>query len=183
MSECRKCGATVEAGNVLCSTCAGTPSPSGTSVTCSSCGAESASTATLCYNCGQNLRAPASPGSLPPGGSRARVSKAAQPAATLIQPPETDYVWEFVPFAPRLKAGIFNIENANAISAQLRSLVDDYQARGWEYVRMEQVDVTVAAGCLASLFGRSSSTVAYDIVVFRGRRAVSEDSVGGSQSA
>jgi hypothetical protein len=82
----------------------------------------------------------------------------------------TDYVWEFVPFVPRLKVGFFGVENADAISTQLRAIVEDYQSHGWEYVRLEQVEAMHAAGCLASLFGRSSVAVSYDLIVFRARR-------------
>jgi len=74
-----------------------------------------------------------------------------------------------VPFTPRLKAGLFSTQNASAISAQLQAIVVDYQSRGWEFVRLEQVEVVHAAGCLAALFGRHSNSVPYDIVVFRAR--------------
>ena len=84
------------------------------------------------------------------------------------------YVYEFVPFVPRLKAGVFGTQNAAAIGQQLKSIVDHYQARGWEYVQLEQVEVTHAAGCLASLFGRQNDSVAYDIIVFRVPREAAE---------
>ena len=81
-----------------------------------------------------------------------------------------DYAWEFVPFIPRLKRGAFGVENANAIAQQLHEVVDSYEADGWEYVRLEQVNVIHAAGCLAALLGNRDATASYDIVVFRAPR-------------
>jgi hypothetical protein len=79
----------------------------------------------------------------------------------------SDYVYKFVPFIPRLKVGVFGPENAGAISAQLEALVAQFAQAGWEYVRLEQVSVEHAAGCLASLFGAKNHSVDYDLVVFR----------------
>jgi hypothetical protein len=79
----------------------------------------------------------------------------------------SDYVYRFVPFIPRLKVGVFGPENAGAISAQLEALVAQFAQAGWEFVRLEQVSVVHAAGCLASLFGAKNHTVDYDLVVFR----------------
>jgi len=93
-----------------------------------------------------------------------------------------DDVWEFVPFVPRLKAGFFGVENADAISKQLRAIVEDYQSRGWEFVRLEQVEVLHTAGCLASLFGKSSIPVSYDLIVFRARRGTVKQSSTGKSS-
>lgn len=145
---------------------------SGSQITCPNCGAKSAESAALCYDCGGDLRA--APGSALPSAKAAEFTGTRPKTVERvpIEPPDTEYIWEFVPFAPRLKAGLFSVENAAAVSEQLKAVVSDYQSRGWEYVRMEQVDVTVAPGCLASLFGGSSSTVPYDIIVFRGKRAV-----------
>lgn len=83
-----------------------------------------------------------------------------------------NFVYKFVPFIPRLKVGVFGTQNAESISSQLGALVAGHIAQGWEYVRLEQVSVSHAAGCLASLFGRSDYTAAYDLVVFRAPASV-----------
>lgn len=85
-----------------------------------------------------------------------------------------EFTYRFVPFIPRLKLGVFGLQNAEAISTQLDELVEYYLSQGWEYVRLEQVSAVHAAGCLASLFGKTSHSMDYDLVVFRRSRALSE---------
>lgn len=68
-----------------------------------------------------------------------------------------------VPFRPRIKEG----EALKQVAAQLQELIQSNAANGWEYVRLEQITVSVNPGCLASAFGAKAYPVTYQVVVFR----------------
>jgi hypothetical protein len=81
---------------------------------------------------------------------------------------EGDYL--VVPFIGRMNTGFFSTENAGTVSRQLQSLINLHSEQGWEFHSMTKVDVEVAPGCLASLFGAKSSYITFDQVIFRRAR-------------
>lgn len=76
-----------------------------------------------------------------------------------------------VPFIGRINTGYFSTENAGTVSRQLQSLIDSHSQQGWEFHSIAKVDVEVAPGCLASLFGAKTSYITFDQVIFRRARA------------
>jgi hypothetical protein len=72
-----------------------------------------------------------------------------------------------VPFIGRMNTGFFSTENAGTVSRQLQSLINLHSEQGWVFHSMTKVDVEVAPGCLASLFGAKASYITFDQVLFR----------------
>ena len=75
-----------------------------------------------------------------------------------------------IPFIGKIKSGLFSSENAETVSRQLQSLINQYSQQGWEFHNIAKVDIEVNPGCLASLFGAKTSYVTFDQVVFRRAR-------------
>ncbi len=65
----------------------------------------------------------------------------------------------------------FAVQNAKGESPvaadRLEKLANDYAKQGWEFYRIDTVNVSVKRGCLAALMGRSADTAPYCIVTFR----------------
>ena len=76
-----------------------------------------------------------------------------------------------VPFIGRIKSGFFSNENAETVSRQLQSLINWYSQQGWELHSITKVGVEVTPGCLANLFGGTSSYITFDQIVFRRTRS------------
>lgn len=77
------------------------------------------------------------------------------------------YQYRVVPFVGQLKSGVFSVENAGKVSQQLQDLINQHAAGGWEFYRIDKVDIQVSAGCLAGLLGAKSGIISFDQVVFR----------------
>jgi hypothetical protein len=82
-----------------------------------------------------------------------------------IEAANGDYL--VIPFIGKIKSGFFSSENAETVSRQLQSLIDQHSRRGWEFHNIAKVDIEVAPGCLASLFGAKTSYITFDQVIFR----------------
>jgi hypothetical protein len=85
-------------------------------------------------------------------------------AVVQVTPSENQYL--VVPFVGHLKSGVFSVENAGKVSQQLQALIDQYTTRGWNFYRIDKVNIQITPGCLASLFGASVALVNFDQVVF-----------------
>ena len=72
-----------------------------------------------------------------------------------------------VPFVGQLKSGVFSVENAQNVTAQLQSVINQYGQQGWEFYRIDKVNVQIKPGCLAALFGASASYITFDQIIFR----------------
>lgn len=73
------------------------------------------------------------------------------------------YVYKVVPFQGQIKGS----GTAEAVSAQLASVINDVAAEGWELVTMADVGISVSPGCLGKLIGRESSYSRFDQLIFR----------------
>lgn len=72
--------------------------------------------------------------------------------------------YEVVPFV----AKIGSQEGVGAAAAQLKTLINEYSGKGWQYMRVESVEINQAgnAGCFG--FGATPGSVTrYDMVVFQ----------------
>jgi hypothetical protein len=72
-----------------------------------------------------------------------------------------------VPFVGQLKRGVMNVENAQKVSEQLQAVITRYVQQGWDFYRIDKVDIQVTPGCLASLLGARVSFITFDQVIFR----------------
>ncbi len=123
------------------------------SVVCANCGYENSSNRSTCKNCRQPLIV-----STPPE----RILEEDRSSA--------EYRYLVVPFVGKLRAGVFDLENANKVTEQLQNLINSYTVYGWDFYRIEKVNILVQPGCLASLFGVQASFLTFDQVIFRIRR-------------
>ncbi len=80
------------------------------------------------------------------------------------------YEYRVVPFVGMLKSGVFSVENANAVTAQLQEVINQNTTQGWEFYSMNKVDVQINPGCLAALLGSKVTFVTFDQIVFRRAR-------------
>jgi len=74
------------------------------------------------------------------------------------------YQYHVVPFMGQIKAGK---EGAQNVAQQLQELINHYAEQGWEFHRIDRVQIAVQPGCLASLFGAQTSYIGFDQVIFR----------------
>lgn len=77
------------------------------------------------------------------------------------------YEYLVVPFVGQLKRGVINIENARKVSEQLQAVINQYAQQGWEFYRIDKVDIQITPGCLAALFGAKVNFITFDQVIFR----------------
>ena len=75
--------------------------------------------------------------------------------------------YRVVPFRASIQGGMFSKDSIGTAAQQLQELINRVAGEGWDYVGIEQVNVSVAPGCLAALLKQSHDTIAYDMVVFR----------------
>lgn len=65
----------------------------------------------------------------------------------------------------------FALQDANCESplpaTRLEKLVNDYAKQGWEFYRIDTINVSVKRGCLGSLLRRPAETAPYCLVTFR----------------
>jgi hypothetical protein len=127
---------------------------------CQSCGKANAVNRDTCFSCGKSFVSDP----VPAASSSLRGLQDEIVAAVL----EEDY--RVVPFIGRMNTGFFSTENAGTVSRQLQDLINLHSRQGWEFHSMTKVDVEVAPGCLASLFGAKSSYITFDQVIFRRAR-------------
>ena len=78
-----------------------------------------------------------------------------------------NYKYKVVPFLGQLKRGVVSMDNASKVSEQLQELIDRHAAEGWDFYRIDKVDIQISPGCLAGLFGSKVSFITFDQVVFR----------------
>lgn len=77
------------------------------------------------------------------------------------------YEYLVVPFVGQLKSGLISVENAHKVSEQLQAVISQHTRNGWEFYRIDKVDIQVTPGCLAALFGARVSFITFDQVIFR----------------
>jgi hypothetical protein len=95
-------------------------------------------------------------------------SSASQRIDEQIRAVNGDYL--VIPFIGKIKSGFLSSENAETVSRQLQSLISQYSQQGWEFQNIAKINIEVSPGCLASLFGATTSYVTFDQVVFRRAR-------------
>ena len=77
------------------------------------------------------------------------------------------YEYKVVPFIGTMKAG--DEQGAHKVAAQLQDLLA--QVVGWEFYRIDQVQIAVKPGCLAGLLGAKQSYISFDQVIFRRQKS------------
>jgi hypothetical protein len=76
-----------------------------------------------------------------------------------------DYRYHVVPFLAQVNSR--DSRSADRIAAQLQSVIDTNVTEGWEFYRIDQVQVSVKRGCLGALLGQKETLMALDHVILR----------------
>jgi hypothetical protein len=72
--------------------------------------------------------------------------------------------YKIVPFAAQINRG----DTTSQVAAQMQKIIDSYVTEGWEYIRMDGVQTSVAGtdGCFG--FGAQPGfTTTYNVLVFK----------------
>ncbi len=77
------------------------------------------------------------------------------------------YEYNVVPFIGRIRGGKFDERSAAAVAEQLEAVITEHATDGWEFYRIDQVQIEVKPGCLGGLLGQKAAYVLFDEVVFR----------------
>ena len=73
------------------------------------------------------------------------------------------YQYKVVPFIGQMKAK----DTAQTVAQQLEGLINSVVQQGWEFYRIDAVQIQVSPGCLASLLGAKATYMNFDQVIFR----------------
>ncbi|HET8579742.1 MAG TPA: hypothetical protein VFL31_01985 [Nitrospiraceae bacterium] len=78
-----------------------------------------------------------------------------------------DLEYRVIPFIGVIRGGFFSQENATTVANQLEKLINEGSQQGWEFFRIDPVQIHVSPGCLGSLFGQKEAYIRFDQVIFK----------------
>ena len=106
---------------------------------------------TKCQNCGQEFVLEA-------------YTEEVSPPTLNMPPAQSGSNFKVVAFMANVQEG----QSPDVAGKQLEKVINDHEAHGWEYVRVENVTMKINPGCLSFMSGPTYST--YDYVVFKQRK-------------
>ena len=71
--------------------------------------------------------------------------------------------YNVVPFIGKIKSS----GNAQEVATQLQAAINQNATEGWEFHSFNDVNIEVAPGCLAGLFGAKAAYIQFDQFVFK----------------
>ena len=71
---------------------------------------------------------------------------------------------QFVPFTPSVRLGF---KDMRGIATQLNKAVSAFEAKGYEFLRVDTIHVDIRPGCIMALFGKKTEYHPYEFLVFR----------------
>ena len=71
---------------------------------------------------------------------------------------------QFVPFTPSVKLGF---KDMGGIATHLNKAVSAFEAKGYEFLRIDTIHVDIRPGCIMALFGKQTEYHPYEFLVFR----------------
>ena len=78
--------------------------------------------------------------------------------------------YRIIPFRASIQGGMFSKDSMDTAAQQLQETINTAVGEGWEYVGVEQINVSVKPGCLGSLLNQGGSVTPFDMVVLRRQR-------------
>lgn len=72
------------------------------------------------------------------------------------------YKYKVVPFIGKVKGR----QVAEDVSKNLETVINEQASQGWEFYQLNDVNIEIQPGCLASLLGAKTSYVLYDQIIF-----------------
>lgn len=124
---------------------------------CTNCGAEVSDQAVFCNKCGYQFGDAEDPEPEVPEAKAAPKKKDSPVKVT------GNYEYTVVPFIGQIS----DRGNAEEVSRQLRSLIQQHANHGWELVQVVDVNIEIRPGCLGRLFGREEAYIRFDQVIFK----------------
>lgn len=77
------------------------------------------------------------------------------------------FEYHVIPFIGAIKTSPMSKDSMETVSRQLSDTINSMVAMGWEFYRIDQVQLATSPGCLGALFGRKSELYSFDQVIFR----------------
>jgi hypothetical protein len=78
-----------------------------------------------------------------------------------------DLEYRVVPFIGHIRGGYFSQENATTVANELEKLINEGSRNGWEFYRIDPVQIQVNPGCLGGLMGQKEAYIRFDQLIFR----------------
>ncbi len=78
-----------------------------------------------------------------------------------------DFEYRVIPFIGNIRGGFFSQENATTVANQLEKLINEGARNGYEFYRIDPVQIQVNPGCLGGLLGQKEAYIRFDQVIFR----------------
>ncbi len=75
------------------------------------------------------------------------------------------FQYKVMPFIGQVGEG--DKHGATKVAAQLQKLIDEMTGQGWEFYRIDQVQIAVRPGCLSAFLGGRTNYISFDMVTFR----------------
>lgn len=76
-----------------------------------------------------------------------------------------DYEHRVVPFLGDVRSR--DKDSADKVAKQLQAVIDSNAVGGWEFYRIDQVQIAVQPGCLAGILGAKVTMIGLDQITFR----------------
>ncbi len=78
------------------------------------------------------------------------------------------FEYNIVPFHGQLRRFVFSDDGVGKVAADLQNALNSMSSEGWDFVRVEEIQVSQRAGCLAYIFGNKGDSVfRMHLAVFR----------------
>jgi hypothetical protein len=77
------------------------------------------------------------------------------------------YEYRVVPFIGQVKSAVVSQATGQEVAGQLQALIAQNAVDGWEFYRIETVNLIAAPGCLGGLMGQKAGFLNFNEVVFR----------------
>jgi hypothetical protein len=71
--------------------------------------------------------------------------------------------YRVLPFIGKIK----NSQSATDVSDQLEALINQGIKEGWQFEKLNNVNIEIRPGCLRAFFGAKPSYVRYDMAIFK----------------
>jgi tRNA A37 threonylcarbamoyltransferase TsaD len=76
------------------------------------------------------------------------------------------YEYHVEPFIGNIKES----ENIRLVAEQLQNMINKAVSGGWEFDRIDTIQISVQPGCLGALLGAKNSLITHNFVIFRRSR-------------
>jgi len=72
-----------------------------------------------------------------------------------------------IPRDVEMMRGVSGPTPAERVAGYVEQVINQQAQEGWEFYRMDTVNITEKPGCLGQLLGQKEATFAYNLLIFR----------------